>query len=73
MDPNKVHFERQKSGIWGFQSERVEDIGGFSCKVCPARLCALRTKGGRVLCPPARVLLIVPLCIDRSTTWGGLR
>lgn len=32
MDPDKVNFERQKSGIWGFQSERSEDIGGFSCK-----------------------------------------
>lgn len=33
IDENKVSFSRQKSGIWGFQSEREEEINGYNCKV----------------------------------------
>ena len=30
---NDIHWFRQKSGIWGFRSDRTEVINGYKAKV----------------------------------------
>lgn len=32
----KISFERNKSGIWGWRSEKSEDVNGYECKVYAA-------------------------------------
>lgn len=36
VDIDKISFERNKSGIWGWRSEKSEDINGYDCKVYAA-------------------------------------
>lgn len=36
VDIEKISFERNKSGIWGWRSEKSEDINGYDCKVYAA-------------------------------------
>lgn len=33
IDMDKISFERNKSGIWGWRSEKNESINGYDCKV----------------------------------------
>lgn len=33
IDMEKISFERNKSGFWGWRGEAVENINGFDCKV----------------------------------------
>ncbi|XP_053680869.1 ankyrin repeat domain-containing protein 13D isoform X2 [Anopheles nili] len=33
IDMDKISFERNKSGFWGWRSEKVESINGYECKV----------------------------------------
>uniref|UniRef100_A0A182NP97 Ankyrin repeat domain-containing protein n=1 Tax=Anopheles dirus TaxID=7168 RepID=A0A182NP97_9DIPT len=33
IDMDKISFERNKSGFWGWRSEKVEQINGYECKV----------------------------------------
>lgn len=33
IDMDKISFERNKSGFWGWRSEKVENINGYECKV----------------------------------------
>lgn len=32
----KISFERNKSGIWGWRSDKTEDINGYECKAYAA-------------------------------------
>ncbi|GAB0090028.1 ankyrin repeat domain-containing protein 13D [Sergentomyia squamirostris] len=36
LDIEKISFERNKSGIWGWRSEKNENITGYDCKVYSA-------------------------------------
>lgn len=36
VDIDKISFERNKSGIWGWRSEKSENINGYDCKVYAA-------------------------------------
>lgn len=33
IDMNKICFERNKTGIWGWRSEKSETVNGYECKV----------------------------------------
>lgn len=44
IDTEKIAFERSKSGIIGFRSDRVEMINGYECKVYSANNVELVTK-----------------------------
>lgn len=33
IDMEKISFERNKSGFWGWRSEKMENINGYECKV----------------------------------------
>ncbi|KXJ71210.1 ankyrin repeat domain-containing protein 13D isoform X2 [Aedes albopictus] len=33
IDMDKISFERNKSGFWGWRSEKIENINGYECKV----------------------------------------
>lgn len=33
IDMDKISFERNKSGIWGWRSEKTEFFNGYNCKV----------------------------------------
>ncbi|XP_055916082.1 ankyrin repeat domain-containing protein 13D isoform X2 [Eupeodes corollae] len=33
IDMDKISFERNKSGIWGWRSEKTESVNGYNCKV----------------------------------------
>ncbi|XP_055838008.1 ankyrin repeat domain-containing protein 13D isoform X2 [Episyrphus balteatus] len=33
IDMDKISFERNKSGIWGWRSEKTENVNGYNCKV----------------------------------------
>lgn len=33
IDMEKISFERNKSGFWGWRSEKVENVNGYDCKV----------------------------------------
>ena len=33
IEMEKISFERNKSGIWGWRSEKSEVINGYNCKV----------------------------------------
>lgn len=32
----KISFERNKSGIWGWRSDKIEDVNGYECKAYAA-------------------------------------
>lgn len=36
IDMEKISFERNKSGIWGWRSDKLEMINGYECKVYAA-------------------------------------
>uniref|UniRef100_A0A6B2E6R0 Putative ankyrin repeat protein n=1 Tax=Phlebotomus kandelakii TaxID=1109342 RepID=A0A6B2E6R0_9DIPT len=36
IDMEKISFERNKSGIWGWRSEKNESVNGYECKVYSA-------------------------------------
>lgn len=36
IDMEKISFERNKSGIWGWRSDKLESINGYECKVYAA-------------------------------------
>lgn len=36
VDMEKISFERNKSGIWGWRNDKTESINGYECKVYAA-------------------------------------
>lgn len=44
VDTEKISFERAKSGIYGFRSDRVEQVNGYECKVYVANTVEVVTK-----------------------------
>lgn len=36
IDMEKISFERNKTGIWGWRSDKTETINGYECKVYAA-------------------------------------
>ncbi|CAG5135373.1 unnamed protein product [Candidula unifasciata] len=44
VDTNRISFERSKSGIWGWRSDKMEPINGYDCKVFTANNVELVTK-----------------------------
>lgn len=36
VDMEKISFERNKSGIWGWRNDKIETINGYDCKVYAA-------------------------------------
>lgn len=36
IDMEKISFERNKSGIWGWRNDKTESINGYECKVYAA-------------------------------------
>lgn len=36
IDMDKISFERNKTGIWGWRSDKTETINGYECKVYAA-------------------------------------
>ncbi|KAI0238318.1 Ankyrin repeat domain-containing protein 13B [Lamellibrachia satsuma] len=44
IDTDKISFERNKAGIWGWRSDKVETVNGYTCKVFNACNVELVTK-----------------------------
>ncbi|CAH1802482.1 unnamed protein product [Owenia fusiformis] len=44
VDTDKISFERNKTGIWGWRSEKSETVNGYNCKVFNATNVELVTK-----------------------------
>ncbi|GFO07626.1 ankyrin repeat domain-containing protein 13b [Plakobranchus ocellatus] len=44
VDTNRISFERSKSGIWGWRSDKVESVNSYDCKVFTANNVELVTK-----------------------------
>jgi len=44
IDIDKISFERNKSGIWGWRSDKCEPVNGYECKVFGASNVELVTK-----------------------------
>ncbi|XP_041349003.1 ankyrin repeat domain-containing protein 13B-like [Gigantopelta aegis] len=44
IDTDKISFERNKSGIWGWRSDKTEFVNGYECKVFSASNVELVTK-----------------------------
>ncbi|KAK7087640.1 ankyrin repeat domain-containing protein 13D-like [Littorina saxatilis] len=44
IDTNRISFERSKSGIWGWRSDKAESVNGYDCKVFSANNVELVTK-----------------------------
>ncbi|CAF0710714.1 unnamed protein product [Brachionus calyciflorus] len=44
LDIDKIEFERNRSGIWGWRTEKKENINGHECKVYTANNLQLVTK-----------------------------
>lgn len=44
IDMDKISFERNKSGIWGWRSDKMETINGYECKVYAASNVELVTR-----------------------------
>ncbi|BFZ19103.1 hypothetical protein BsWGS_22142 [Bradybaena similaris] len=44
VDTNRISFERSKSGIWGWRSDKTEPVNGYDCKVFTANNVELVTK-----------------------------
>lgn len=36
IDMDKISFERNKTGIWGWRNDKTESINGYECKVYAA-------------------------------------
>ena len=44
LDIEKIEFERNRSGIWGWRSDKTESVNGYECKVYSANNLQLTTK-----------------------------
>ncbi|KAL3272380.1 hypothetical protein HHI36_013857 [Cryptolaemus montrouzieri] len=44
IDTDKISFERNKAGMWGWRSDKSESVNGFDCKVFGATNVELVTK-----------------------------
>ncbi|XP_038210010.1 ankyrin repeat domain-containing protein 13D, partial [Zerene cesonia] len=44
LDTDKICFERNKSGIWGWRQDKCESVNGFECKVFSANNVELVSK-----------------------------
>lgn len=44
IDMEKISFERNKSGIWGWRSDKMETVNGYECKVYAASNVELVTR-----------------------------
>lgn len=44
IDTDKISFERNKAGIWGWRSDKMENVNTFDCKVFSASNVELITK-----------------------------
>ena len=44
LDIEKIEFERNKSGIWGWRSDKTENVNSYECKVYAANNLQLTTK-----------------------------
>ncbi|CAG0906071.1 unnamed protein product, partial [Cyprideis torosa] len=44
VDTDKISFERHRSGIWGWRSDRTEEVSGRQCKVFTASNVTFMTK-----------------------------
>ncbi|XP_059061479.1 ankyrin repeat domain-containing protein 13D [Achroia grisella] len=44
LDTDKISFERNKSGIWGWRQDKTENVNGFECKVFSANNVELVSK-----------------------------
>ncbi|KAJ0176842.1 hypothetical protein K1T71_008021 [Dendrolimus kikuchii] len=44
FDTDKISFERNKSGIWGWRSDKTEQVNGYECKVFGANNVELVSK-----------------------------
>lgn len=44
IDTEKINFERNRAGLWGWRSDKEEPINGYSCKVFSATNVELVTK-----------------------------
>ncbi|XP_059484225.1 ankyrin repeat domain-containing protein 13D isoform X2 [Neocloeon triangulifer] len=44
IDTEKISFERNKSGIWGWRADKLEEVNGHECKVFSANNVELVTK-----------------------------
>ena len=44
LDIEKIEFERNRSGLWGWRTEKTEKINGYECKVYTANNLQLITK-----------------------------
>jgi len=44
IDTEKISFERNKSGLWGWRADKVEEVNGHECKVFAANNVELVTK-----------------------------
>jgi hypothetical protein len=44
LDIEKIEFERNRSGIWGWRSDKSENVNGYECKVYSANNLQLITK-----------------------------
>lgn len=44
IDTDKISFERNKSGIWGWRNDKTETVNGYECKVYGASNVELVTK-----------------------------
>lgn len=44
IDTEKISFERNKAGVWGWRSDKSETVNGYECKVFGASNVELVTK-----------------------------
>ncbi|XP_053609463.1 ankyrin repeat domain-containing protein 13D isoform X2 [Plodia interpunctella] len=44
LDTDKISFERNKSGIWGWRQDKTENVNGYECKVFSANNVELVSK-----------------------------
>ncbi|XP_067684865.1 ankyrin repeat domain-containing protein 13D-like isoform X1 [Haliotis asinina] len=44
IDTDKISFERNKAGIWGWRNDKIENVNGYECKVFSASNVELVTK-----------------------------
>ena len=44
LDVEKIEFERNRSGLWGWRTDKIETINNYECKVYTANNLQLVTK-----------------------------
>ncbi|XP_060803237.1 ankyrin repeat domain-containing protein 13D [Amyelois transitella] len=52
LDTDKISFERNKSGIWGWRQDKTENVNGYECKVFSANNVELVSKTRTEHLPP---------------------